>query len=141
MGNKRIKVALAIDDKGGMMFNKRRQSRDRLLIKDLCDKMQSLIYISAYSSLLFEDFSDRVKIVENPLLECEDGACAFVEGLKLSEYTDDIDELIIYFWNKVYPSDVKLDIDVEKCGFKMCAKYDFTGNSHDKITKGIYKKI
>ena len=137
---RKIKVAITLDDKGGMMFNNRRQSRDKLLIKDLCDKTECFIYISAYSALLFEDFKDRIKIVDNPLEECPSGALAFVEGYKLSAFTDDIDELIVYCWNKVYPSDVKLDIDINASGFKMYAKYEFTGNSHDKITKGVYNK-
>ena len=141
MSNKKIKVALVIDDKGGVMFNKRRQSRDKLLIKDLCDKTKTFIYISPYSSLLFEDFTDRIKIVNDPLSECPDGECAFVEGLPISGYLEDIDELIIYSWNKIYPSDVKLDLNPESRGFKLSAKYDFVGNSHDKITKGTYKKV
>ena len=137
---RKIKVAIALDDKNGMMFNNRRQSRDKLLIKDLCDKTEGFIYISAYSALLFEDFKDRIKIVDDPVLECPSGALAFVECHKLSAFTDDIDELIVYCWNKVYPSDVKLDIDINASGFKMYAKYEFAGNSHDKITKGVYKK-
>ena len=141
MSSRKIKVAITVDDNGGMMFNKRRQSRDKLLIKDLCDKTKTFIYISPYSALLFEEFQDKVKIVDNPLFECPDGECAFVEGLGLREYLSDINELIVYSWNKVYPSDVKLDIDIKDCNFKMTAKYDFVGNSHDKITKGTYKKI
>ena len=141
MNTRKIKVAIAIDDKGGMMFNKRRQSRDKLLIQDLCTKTQGFIYISPYSALLFEEYADKVKIVDDPLIACADGECAFVEGLPLSQHLSDIDELIVYSWNKVYPSDVKLDIDIKNIGFKMTSKYEFTGNSHDKITKGTYKKI
>lgn len=140
MSERKIKVAITIDDNGGMMFNKRRQSRDRLLIKDLCEKTKTFIYISPYSALLFEDFKDKTIVVDNPLLNCPDGECAFVEGLHLKDHIDAIDELIVYSWNKVYPSDVKLDIDIKDSGFKMVSKYDFTGNSHEKITKGIYRK-
>ena len=117
------------------------QSRDKNLIADLCTKTECYIYISPYSAPLFEQFSARIKIVDNPLSDCEDNAVAFVEGLPLSMYVDDIEELIVYKWNRLYPSDVKLDIDIKDAGFNMFAKYEFMGNSHDKITKEVYRKI
>ena len=140
MSNKKIKVVITLDDMNGMMFNRRRQSRDKNLIADLCAKTEGYIYISAYSALLFEQFNDRIKIVDNPLSDCADKAVAFVEGLPLSMHIDDIEELIVYKWNRIYPSDVKLDIDMKTLGFKMLAKYEFVGNSHDKITKEVYRR-
>ena len=138
---RKIKVAITVDDKNGLMFNKRRQSRDKNVIADLCAKTPSFIYISPYSALLFEDFKERAVVVDDPLKDCPDGACAFVEGRMLKEHVDDIEELTVYYWNKVYPSDMKLDIDFAQCGFKLAAKYDFEGNSHEKVTKGVYRKI
>ena len=135
-----ITVAITVDDKMGLAFNKRRQSRDKNLIADLCTKTDGKIYVSGYSAPLFEEHMDRIELVENPLAECPDGACCFVEMTELKAYIPDISRLIIYHWNRHYPSDKKLDIDPTSCGFKMTAKYEFVGNSHDKITKGIYEK-
>lgn len=135
-----LTVAITVDDKWGLAFNKRRQSRDKKLIEDLCKKTSCDIYISSYSALLFEEFPDRIKIVDDPLADCPDGGCCFVELTPINEYIDDISTLIIYHWNRHYPSDKKMDIDVKKHGFKMIAQYEFAGNSHDKITKGIYQK-
>lgn len=140
MSERKIKVAITLDDNGGLMFNKRRQSRDKRLIADLCAKTTGYIYISPYSELLFEEYRDKVNVVDDPLSECPDGAVAFVEGRMLSDYISEIDELFVYKWNRLYPSDVKLDVDIKGSGFKMFAKYEFTGNSHDKITKEVYKK-
>ena len=141
MSGRKIKVAITLDDNGGLMFNKRRQSRDKRLIADLCAKTTGFIYISPYSKLLFEEYQDRIKIADNPLVECPDGSTAFVEGQTLGEYIDDIDELLVYKWNRLYPSDIKIDIDIKSEGFKMHAKYEFVGNSHDKITKEVYRKL
>ena len=135
-----ITVAITVDDKMGIAFNKRRQSRDKRLIDDLCAKTDKVIYIAPYSELLFEEHTDRVKVVADPLAECPDGGICFVEMTHLLDYVDDISKLIIYHWNRLYPSDKKLDIDLRFSGFKMTAKYEFAGNSHDKITKGIYEK-
>ena len=135
-----ITVAITVDDKMGLAFNKRRQSRDRLLIDDICKKTDKDIYISSYSALLFEEHKDRVKIVDDPLRDCPDGGFCFVEMTELSPYVESISTLIVYHWNRLYPADKKLDIDVTNCGFKMTAKYEFVGSSHDKITKGTYQK-
>ena len=135
-----ITVAITVDDKMGLAFNKRRQSRDRLLIDDLCKKTDKDIYISSYSALLFEEHKERVKIVDDPLRDCPDGGFCFVEMTELSPYVESISTLIVYHWNRLYPADKRLDIDVTNCGFKMTAKYEFVGSSHDKITKGTYQK-
>ena len=140
MNMRNITVAITVDDKMGLAFNKRRQSRDKLLIADLCNKTDGKIYVSGYSLPLFEEYADRIEVVENPLQDCPDGGCCFVEMTHLAPYEKDISRLIVYHWNRLYPSDKKLDIDVSNCGFKMTAKYEFAGNSHDKITKGIYEK-
>lgn len=135
-----ITVAITVDDKMGLAFNKRRQSRDKRIIEDLCTKTEKDIYISVYSAPLFEEFSDRIKVVSDPLAECPDDGFCFVEMRELGAYTDDISTLVLYHWNRLYPSDKKLDIEIVKEGFKMVAQYEFVGNSHDIITKGIYNK-
>ena len=137
---KNITVAITVDDKMGLAFNKRRQSRDRNLIADLCSKTNGDIYVCAYSAPLFEEFIDRIKVVDEPLIQCPDGGICFVEMTQLKEHIVDISRLIIYHWNRHYPSDKKLDIEPHMFGFKMTAKYEFVGSSHEKITKGIYEK-
>ena len=135
-----ITVAITVDDRMGLAFNKRRQSRDKALIDDLCAMTDKDIYISSYSALLFEAYSGKVRIVDAPLAECPDGGFCFIEMTELVPYVDDISELIVYQWNRLYPSDKKLDINIESAGFKPVESREFVGNSHDKITKIIYKK-
>ena len=51
-----MKVIVCLEDKGGMMFNHRRQSRDRVLIADVVKMADgSKIFISQYSAMLFEE--------------------------------------------------------------------------------------
>jgi hypothetical protein len=135
-----ITVAITVDDRMGIAFNKRRQSRDRLLIADLCENTDGVIYVSPYSAPLFEEYSERVAVLDSPLDDCPDGGCCFVEITELGEYVKDISTLTVYRWNRHYPSDKKLDIDIESCGFTLSQSYEFVGKSHDKITKEIYKK-
>lgn len=135
-----ITVAITVDDRMGIAFNKRRQSRDRLMIADLCQNTDSAICVSPYSAPLFEEYGEIIKVVDSPLDDCPDGSCCFVEMTELGEYVKDISTLTVYRWNRHYPSDKKLDIDIESCGFTLSQSYEFVGKSHDKITKEIYKK-
>ena len=58
---RKLTVAVTVDDKMGIAFNKRRQSRDKLLIEDLCKNTEGVIYVTSYSAQLFEDFSDNLE--------------------------------------------------------------------------------
>ena len=135
-----ITIVVTVDDRMGIAFNKRRQSRDERLIENLCQSNDTDIYVSAYSLPLFSEWEDRVKVCDSPLSACPDGGVAFLEMTQISEYIDDISELIIYKWNKMYPSDKKLDICTDACGFILTDACDFPGKSHDIITKEIYRK-
>ena len=135
-----ITVAITVDNKMGIAFNKRRQSRDKALIDDLCAMTDKDIYISSYSALLFEAHGDRIKIVDDPLAECPDGGFCFVEMTDPSPHLDSISDLVVYYWNRLYPSDKKLSIDIEGAGFTLATSSEFVGNSHDKITKIVYQK-
>ena len=137
---KKITVAVVLDDKEGMMIFGKRQSRDRVMIADFVSSMgDKPIYIAPFSKLIFEPH-ESVNIVENPFIESVDGSACFIESFALSPYIDMIETLVIYRWNKLYPSDTRFDIDVEKSGFKLESSYDFEGSSHDKITKETYKR-
>ena len=138
---RKLTVAVTVDDKMGIAFNKRRQSRDKLLIEDLCKNTDGGIYVTSYSAPLFENFSDRIKIVDDPISDCPEGGCCFLELTQISDHVNNISKLIIYRWNKVYPSDKKLVIDLNEYNLKLISSYDFTGKSHDKISKEIYQQI
>lgn len=137
---RKLTVAVTVDNKMGVAFNKRRQSRDKLLIEDLCKTSGTDIYVTSYSALLFEDFEERIKIVKDPLTECPDGGTCFLELTDISNHLDNISELIIYRWNKIYPSDKKLEVDILESNFNLISTCDFVGKSHDIITKEIYRK-
>lgn len=133
-----MKVIVCLDDKLGMLFNKRRLSKDREVIKDIMDLVngENLSMIS-YSYQMFAEVDYGNIVVDETFLLNNNGYC-FVETDSLIDYKDAIDEIIIYWWNRHYPSDLKFGIDL-----KEYAKYEsneFIGYSHEKITREIYKK-
>ncbi|MBO5908379.1 MAG: ribonuclease Z [Clostridia bacterium] len=134
-------VFVCIDDNGGLTFNGRRQSRDSALIKDVATHTDDgVLYINEFSELLFEDSEASVISVSSPLDSAYPGGYAFVENLPLSQHKNKINRLVIYKWNRRYPSDKKLDISPAELKMHLVESYDFPGTSHDKITKEIYER-
>lgn len=134
-------VFVCIDDRGGMLFGGRRQSRDKNLISDMAKTVgENLFYISDFSEKLIGESELSAICVPYPLDSAGEGDFVFNESFHLKEYADKIKRLIIYRWNKKYPYDFALDLAPEKEGFSLKESYDFVGSSHDKITKEIYEK-
>lgn len=126
-----MKLIVCLDDKNGMMFNKRRQSRDKILIENVLElcKGQKL-YTNEYSAKLFPENS--VEICENPA-ETDDGYC-FAENFTVNE--EYVEEIIVYKWNRLYPADTYFNIDLEN--WNLTETVDFEGSSHEKITRERY---
>lgn len=136
---KSLSVAVCVDERGGMTFFGKRQSRDRVLIQELLDSTKGKVYIRKFSSLLFEGHEDRIVVCEDPFSGAGDDDVIFIEDMPLKDKTNEIDRLIVYCWGKVYPSDKKLGFKPEEC-FRAIESSEFAGSSHDKITKTVYKK-
>lgn len=133
-----MKIIMCLDDKQGMLFNNRRQSRDRLVRQDIIDSLQGAgLWMNAYSYQQFGDVDQsRIMVNEEFLNQAGEGDYCFVENRKLSPYETKISKLIIYYWNKIYPADLYLDLDLS--GWREVSCLEFKGNSHEKITKKIY---
>ncbi len=133
-------VIVCVDDKGGMMFGGRRQSRDRYLIADVVKGLDGALYIAEYSRLLFADSGVAFNADDDLLDNAGQGDICFVEDRELLPYLSKIERLIIYRWNRSYPRDLLLDIEPNKCGFALEHTEELAGYSHEKITKEIYTR-
>ena len=130
-----MNVIVCLDERNGMLFGKKRQSKDRFVIDDINqDRKDTTLWIHPFSQSLFSE-SDNVKISEQFLDEGNDGLC-FVENQALLPYADTIDKIIIYRWNRHYPSTTTFDLPLSN--YHLESKCDFKGYSHDNITKEIY---
>lgn len=126
-----MKLIVCLDDKNGMLFNKRRQSRDKILIEnmlELCKGEQ--LYTNEYSSVLFPEKS--VVVCES--FENTENGYIFTENFITDE--DKIQEIIVYKWNRVYPADTYFNIDLKN--WSLVETIDFEGSSHEKITRERY---
>lgn len=134
-----MKFIICVDDNNGMMFNKRRQSRDRAVVDDIAKTVgENVLYADGYSKELFKDCAG-LKVSES-IEECEkNNGYFFAENVSICKYADRITEITVYHWNRVYPSNFKADFDYR--GMCMTEKTEFAGFSHPVITKEVYKNV
>lgn len=134
-------IIICLDDYGGMLFNHRRQSRDRMLIDDvMMDLGYKKINILEFSKILFTAHEGRYEIVDDfSTLSDSDSVC-FVENVDVKPFINKIDTVTLYHWNRVYPRDFVFDINLEKEGFSLVSSCEFEGYSHENIRKEVYKK-
>lgn len=134
-------VIVALDDRGGMMFNKRRQSKDRLLrerVLQLSEGKRLLMNSYTVKQFPSEAKISQITVSEDFLSIALPGEYCFVENNCLSEYEQSIEKLIVYRWNRTYPSDMSLDLDLSS--WTLSSVTDFAGSSHEKISEEVYVK-
>lgn len=130
-------LIVVVDDNFGMLFNKRRQSQDRVLRQKISELTKdSKLYINPYTLKQFKEEYQNLVVVENPLEMTEDGSYCFIENMDVKPYEEKCEKIIVYYWNRVYPKDLKFNIDLSN--WKCIEEIEFVGNSHDKITQKIY---
>ena len=132
-------LVLCLDDGMGMMFNRRRQSRDRVLVADLLETVgEDRLLVSPYSKALFPSEAACVAVVEDPCAAAEEGDFVFVEDTDPAAAWEKVTALIIYRWNRLYPADKRFCGDMTE--FILTEIREFAGSSHDTITKEVWKK-
>lgn len=133
-------VIVCVCDGGGMLFSKRRVSRDKEVVSDVVSISDGVLFATEYSAKLFAESDASVIVADNPLLAAGEGDFAFVEEHGISDFAGKISTLVIYRWNRKYPFDFSLDASPEKMGMTLLESWDFAGNAHEKITREIWKK-
>lgn len=130
---------ICIDKNKGMMFNNRRQSKDRNLITHILKKVDNnTLWITSFSQDIFNSSEIKNIIVDDMFWEKigKDEYC-FIENIELTYIIEKIDTLIVYNWNRAYPADKYFDISIEN-EWTIQSEEEFKGFSHKKITEKIY---
>ena len=123
-GNNMI-VIVCLDDKNGMMFNHRRQSRDQAVterIQKICKG--KIVWMNSYSEKLYGSLEGAKAVVADDFLSLASG--------------EKIEKMIIFGWNRTYPADVYLDLDLSHWERK--GRDEFHGSSHERMTEEIYER-
>lgn len=137
-----MNLIVCLEDKNGMMFNKRRLSQDVVIREDIYNNLDGKnLIMNNYSFKMFQkDNSDKNIVISEDLPVDNDEDFQFIEDKQLGKYEDKISKLIVYYWNRRYPSDLKFDIDLSSSKWEVASETEFPGKSHEKITKKIILK-
>ena len=128
---------IALDDRNGYSLFGKRLSKDRKMLEDMTGLLEvgQCLYVSQYSLGIFSEDLRRHLICSLPDTVSDDGMI-FFEASDFSSFG--LDRLIVYRWNRHYPSDVKYNPYLH--GWKKISSYDFRGYSHEKITREVYER-
>lgn len=132
---------MCLDDKNGMLFNKRRQSSDSVLRQKVLEIIgDNKLFMSEYTKKQFTEQNKNIVVDDNFLNLADIGDYAFIENADIKDKINYVEKILIFRWNRVYPSDVKFDTELLK-SFKIVNSFDFKGNSHDKIGVEVYEHV
>ena len=136
---KNVTLIACVDERQGLMFNERRQSKDRVQRARLLSVLKGApLLMSEYSGKLFGE-GEGVFAHSAFLRRVKTGEAVFVEDV-LPDTLKGVSRVILYKWNEHYPADTYFPFDLEKEGFALTAAEDFEGSSHERITEEIYER-
>lgn len=129
-----MKLIAVIEDRGGMMFNHRRVSKDRELVLRVEELIKGhRLWIHPCSADLFPD-----AIVDGNFLgnAGEEDFC-FVEDCSVKGFENRVQEVFLFHWNRRYPADIFFDLPMDQ--FSLVHTEEIKGYSHEKITLETWK--
>ena len=134
-----ILIACA-DGRMGMAFNRRRQSRDRAVCEDMLrDAAGKELWLTPSSARLFEGLEGAaLQVCEAPAARAGGGQLCFLEDPAAFPPPDAVEKIVLYRWNRTYPFDRKFPIPLPGEGWRLESSKEFSGFSHEKITKEVY---
>lgn len=131
-------VFACVDKNNGIMFNHRRQSQDREVRRRIEEEAASgRLYMSPYSARQWKDSLPQNAVVdENFLAKAGADDFCFVEDKDLVPFEDKICRLVLFRWDRVYPKDTSLPVQLSE--WNLDAAEEFDGYSHPGITREVF---
>ena len=136
-----MKLIVCVDDRMGVMFNKRRQSKDAKVREDILSMLEEgkKLFVSPYTAKQFlPEEQEKLQVSETFLFDATEEDSCFIEDSDVFELGDKINHIILYRWNRHYPSDRYFTLDLSN--YELVSSIDFVGNSHPEMLKEEYRK-
>ena len=130
------------DDDGGLAFNRRRLSMDRVVRERILEMSKdSRLWMNHYSYQQYEQYeAGQINVCEEFLNEAVPGDYCLTEDIHVGEFAPWVEKVILFKWNRSYPHDLDLDIDLTDPTWRLVSREDFPGNSHEKLTMEVYER-
>ena len=129
-----LRVYVCLDDRDGMLFNGRRQSRDSRVFEDIRREISGELLIDPFSESLCCRAEIPYKLLEGPLPENGD---FFLESRDPMEAAA-AQRIVIYRWGRHYPADARWSLNLRDAGFFLAERSEFPGSSHERICREVY---
>ena len=137
-------LMVAVDDNNGMLFNKRRQSQDRVLRERiLAMSARSCLWVNHYTEKQFAQGGqvvEHIRVDDDFMSKAAPGEYCFVENVHMAPYEEQVEQIILFKWNRRYPGDFFFDIELTNGAWQLVSTEEFPGSSHEKITMEVYSR-
>lgn len=134
-----MKLIVCLDDQNGILFNGRRQSRDSAVIQRILALTQEQgVCMNAYSAKLFPQGAPGIRICDDLISTGEKNHWIFAENMDITPYVQQIKQLVVFRWNRMYPADLYFPMEILRSKLKLIRTREFSGNSHSRITEETY---
>lgn len=134
-----MNLIVCLDQRNGMLFGGRRQSMDRLLRQRMLQFVgDGKLWISSYTARQFDTFPNSVIVDDFFLEKAAPGDYCFVENDDILAAVSRARKIIIYRWDRIYPSDVTFPEQIFSKRNKI-SEYKFQGYSHKEITEEVFE--
>lgn len=131
-----LTVYVCLDDRNGMLYNGRRQSRDSRVFEDIRRELRDVLLIDPFSEALCRRAEIPYCLLEGELPE--EGQF-FLEA-RNSRSALAADRIVIYRWGRHYPADVWWDLDLQAEGYRLTERRELPGSSHERICREVYER-
>ena len=126
-------LAVCVDDRLGISFGGRRQSKDSEVRKKLLKLSGGALRMSDYSARQFEE---PVHHGADYLSGAKNSDWCFAENADYEDFSGKIEKIILFRWNRHYPADLYFRFPGK---WTLVISKDFPGSSHEKITMEVYE--
>lgn len=140
-----LKLIICLDNKNGASFSNKRQSSDQEVIKKIITLLNGeKLYVNRYTQLMLSKYPINCVVCNDPLNEAPENAFVMLENnvrsIRDMDNIEVVKTVFAFRWNRVYPSDVKLNIGEAFKNLKIKGVLSFKGHSHDKIDLEVYEE-
>ena len=132
-------IILFLDQKDGMIFGNKRQTKDKILMKYIEDVSKgSCLFTNHFSTSLFDNIPSHLIVDDNFLNIAKSEDFCIVENEDIEPYMNKIESIRIYRWDKVYPSTIKFNKDLLKNWKQSFCVELFLGGTHQVIYEEMW---
>lgn len=133
-----MNLIVCLDDRNGMCFNRRRQSRDRELARRLPEDCGGgTLWLAPESLTFFGELPENGRIDGDYMSMASGEDYCFCEDGRWLARRAEVRSIIVYRWNRVYPADIRFPQE-ELDRRHRTVEAEFAGSSHERITLERY---